>query len=62
MKKQKTKRLTLNIKIFPDEAKAFRAKAERLTKGNFTKLCRFAISSFKPRKKDLERLKSKSRI
>jgi hypothetical protein len=58
LKKKKTpKKVTLNYKVEPAEAKEIRLKAEKWTKGNLTLLHRVALQKFKPRARDFMNVK-----
>lgn len=57
VRKKPRERLTLNLKVFPEEAVDFRKKAKQFTKGNFTQLCRLALAAYRPSKRELVRVR-----
>lgn len=53
VKPPKPKKVTLNVKVLPHEAKQFKAIATKYARGNFTALVKAALPAFKPRSRDL---------
>jgi len=56
------KKITLNFKILPKEAKAIRLKANELTNGNVTQMVRLAVLAWKPAKNTLEDIRKTTRV
>lgn len=52
---------TLNFKVIPSEAKAFKAKADKLCNGNLTQMVRLAVIAWKPKKQALGSIRPTTR-
>lgn len=55
------KKITVNFKIDPKEARAIKLKAKSLTRGNVTQMVRLAILAWKPAKNSLEGIRKTTR-
>lgn len=56
-RKKLKKKVTLNFKVSPEEARSIRYKAKLFCGGNVTALARLAIKAFKPRARDLVKIR-----
>ncbi len=60
-KTDETKKVTVNFKILPKEARAIKFKAKALTNGNVTQMVRLAVLAWNPAKKTLEGIRKTTR-